>query len=121
MTSNDKLNAVIAYLFGWISGLIYLAVEKANDYVRFHAAQSIAITGTVTLVSIALRLIRWAFSWIPVLGLVLSILITIMSIVFGLAVLVFWILIMINAGQGRRTKLPFFGDFAENTIMNWFK
>lgn len=119
--ANDRLNAVIAYLFCWVSGLIYLVVEKKNEYVRFHAAQSVAFTGAVTVIAIALRVLRMALSWIPIFGFIITILTIIVSIVFGLAALAFWILIMINAGQGRQTKLPFFGDFAENTIMNWFK
>lgn len=44
----------LAYLFGWISGLVLLLLEQDNAEVRRHAAQSVVIFGALTLLNLAL-------------------------------------------------------------------
>ena len=41
--------AALTYLFGWITGLIFLLLEKDNKKIRFHAMQSIIVFGVCTL------------------------------------------------------------------------
>ncbi|WP_342305923.1 hypothetical protein [Methanolobus sp. ZRKC5] len=41
---NENIAGVIAYILGWITGLILLFVEKENKFVRFHAAQSTVLS-----------------------------------------------------------------------------
>src|SRR5918992_897204 len=43
----------LAYVLGIITGVIFLVIEKENRFVRFHAAQSIAVTLGLAVVSIA--------------------------------------------------------------------
>jgi uncharacterized membrane protein len=38
----ENIAALLSYVLGWITGLIFLIIDK-RPYVRFHAAQSIAI------------------------------------------------------------------------------
>lgn len=35
--------ALLAYLFGWLGGLIFYLIEKDNKFVRFAAMQSILL------------------------------------------------------------------------------
>ena len=44
----------LAYLFGWISGLVLLFIERDSAEVRRHAAQSVVIFGALTLLILAL-------------------------------------------------------------------
>jgi uncharacterized membrane protein len=90
---------LLCYLFGWVSGLIFLLIEKESKFVRFHAIQSIA----VYVVFFVLVLI---FLFIPFIGWVIDILLYI-------AMLILWILLMYKAYQGEKFKLPIVGDFAE--------
>jgi uncharacterized membrane protein len=49
-----KLSILLTYLGWWITGLVFLAVEKQHRAVRFHAAQSIVLFGTLSLVMFVL-------------------------------------------------------------------
>src|SRR5207302_6020497 len=39
---SENLAALLSYVFGWITGLIFLLIDK-RPYVRIHAAQSIVV------------------------------------------------------------------------------
>jgi uncharacterized membrane protein len=90
-----NLTAALTYLAGWVTGLIFLLVEKDDDFVRFHAAQSLTVFGPLTLVA-----------FVPILGPVVNVLL------FPIT-LVLWIVLMVKAYQGERFKLPVVGDYAE--------
>lgn len=99
---NENVAGLLCYLAGWITGLIFLLIEKENRFVRFHAMQSIITFGGLTVLVIIL-------SFIPMLGWIL------LSVVWILE-LVLWILLMIKAYQGEMFKLPIIGDLAEKNI-----
>jgi uncharacterized membrane protein len=93
---------LLCYVAGWISGLIFILIEKENKFVRFHAVQSIIVFGALTLASIVL-------GWIPVLNVVIVPLISVLG-------LVLWIVLMIKAYQGEKYKLPWAGNLAEKQV-----
>jgi uncharacterized membrane protein len=96
---SENVAGALCYLLGWITGLIFLLVEKQSTFVRFHAMQSLMAFGLLAVASIVLQFIPWLG---VALGFVLSIL--------GLAL---WIMCMVQAWQGRRWKVPLVGDEAE--------
>ncbi len=98
----ENVAGLLCYVLGWISGLVFVLIEKENKFVRFHAIQSIYVFGVLTIASIIL-------GWVPFIGAVIAWLIS----VFGL---VLWIILMIRAYQGTRFKLPWAGDFAEKKV-----
>ncbi|OGW91369.1 MAG: hypothetical protein A3D28_00320 [Omnitrophica bacterium RIFCSPHIGHO2_02_FULL_63_14] len=91
--------ALLSYLLGIITGIIFYLIEKENKFVRFHAMQSIVVFGAVLVAGIVLL-------FIPVIGWTLYPLLQIAS-------LVLWILLMVKAYQGEKFKLPWAGDIAE--------
>ncbi len=91
--------ALLSYVLGWITGLIFFLIEKENKFVRFHAFQSIVVFGAFTVLSIVLMVI-------PVIGWAL---IPILYVVE----LILWIVLMIKGYQGEKFKLPVAGDMAE--------
>lgn len=95
----ENVAGLLCYVAGWISGIVFLLLEKENKTVRFHAIQSIAVFGAITVVSIVL-------SWIPVIGIIISSLLSILA-------LILWIILMMKAYQNNKFKLPWAGDFAE--------
>jgi len=97
-----NIAGLLCYVLGWISGLVFILIEKENKFVRFHAMQSIIVFGTISIVSFVL-------SWIPLIGSVISWLLS------GLA-LVLWIVLMIKAYQGAMYKLPWAGNLAEKQV-----
>jgi uncharacterized membrane protein len=90
--------ALLSYLFGFITGIIFYVIEKENKFVRFHAMQSIITFGGLFAISIIC-------SFIPVVGWILL-------PVIWVTQLVLWIILMIKAYQGESFKVPFAGDMA---------
>jgi uncharacterized membrane protein len=97
-----NIAALLAYLVGFISGIIFLAIEKDSQFVRFHAMQS-------TIVSIGFFVLNIALGFIPLLGWAISLLLA--PIAFLL-----WLFLMFKAFQGEKFKLPVVGDIAEQQV-----
>lgn len=94
-----NLAALLSYVAGIITGLIFVLIEKENKFVRFHAMQSLFTFGFFFILNIAL-------GFVPVIGWSLIPLV-------GLVQLVIWILLMVKSYQGEKFKLPIVGDMAE--------
>ncbi len=92
----------LSYLLGWVTGIIFLFLEKENRFVRFHAVQSIAVFGAITVAAIV-------FNMIPVIGWVLT-------LALGVGTLILWVVLMYRAYLGRACKLPVAGDIAEQQV-----
>lgn len=112
-TQNSSTPIWLIYLAGWITGLIFLATEKNDEDVRWHAANSTAIFGAVTILSIVLRILVV----IPFLG----ILFAIVSWLLGVGVFILWIVLMVRGSQGDKVRVPVATDFAEQNLLNLFK
>ena len=100
-----NLAAALSYLCGWVTGLIFFLIEKENNFVRFHAFQSIVISASFTVLYIGLGIL----TRIPFLGWLFWVAYPIL----GIAGFVAWILLMIKAYQGERFHFPIAGEFAE--------
>ncbi|AKB26228.1 hypothetical protein MSMTP_2759 [Methanosarcina sp. MTP4] len=57
----ENIVAALTYLGGWLSGILFLLLERNNKFVRFHAMQSI-------LIFIPFALFIFLVAWIPVIG-----------------------------------------------------
>jgi uncharacterized membrane protein len=90
---------LLCYVAGWITGIVFVVLEKKSTFVKFHAWQSIMTFGVLTVAELIL-------AWIPFVGWILSILI-------GILMFVLWIILMIQAGTGKMWKVPLAGDWAE--------
>lgn len=90
-----NMEALLSYVLGFITGLIFYLIEKENKFVRFHAMQSIVVFG-------ALFVAGFILSFIPIINLI-----------FWIAEFVLWIMLMVKAYQGEKFKLPVAGDIAE--------
>jgi uncharacterized membrane protein len=50
---SENVAAMLCYLLGWISGLVFLFFDR-RPFVRFHAAQSVAVFATLNILILAL-------------------------------------------------------------------
>ena len=99
---SENVAALLAYLFGWVSGLVIFLIERQSPFVRFHALQSLIFFGGLTLIiSVLAR--------IPVLG-------VLVAIVGGITSFVFWIMGMVRAYAGELYRFPVVGDIAASQI-----
>jgi uncharacterized membrane protein len=90
---------LLCYVLTWVTGIIFVVLEKKSTFVKFHAWQSIMTFGVLTVAELIL-------AWIPFVGWILSILI-------GILMFILWIILMIQAGTGKMWKVPWAGDWAE--------
>ena len=54
---DENLAALLSYVAGWITGLVFFLIEKDSRLVRFHAMQSLILSGGGFVVMIGL----WIF------------------------------------------------------------
>jgi len=107
---DPKLAGLLCYILGIITGLIFFLIEKSNDVVRFHAAQSIVFSGAVIVLWIVLMivgLVLTSISW------TLGNLFGLLSLVLWLGLFVVWVVLLIKGYSGEKWKLPVLGDMAE--------
>jgi uncharacterized membrane protein len=97
MTAN--VAGLLCYVLTWVTGIVFVVLEKKSTFVKFHAWQSIMTFGILTLAYIVLF-------WIPFVGWILAILI-------GILMFILWIILLIQAGSGKMWKVPWAGDWAE--------
>jgi uncharacterized membrane protein len=90
---------LLCYVLAWVTGIVFVVLEKKSNFVKFHAWQSIMTFGVLTVAQLIL-------GWIPFVGWVLSILI-------GILMFVLWLILIIQAGTGKMWKVPWAGDWAE--------
>ena len=99
---SENTAALIAYLFGWLSGLIIFLLEKDSRFVRFHALQSLMFFGGMSLILTIL-------GRVPVVG-VLAI------TAGGILSFVYWVLGMIKAYRGELYRFPVVGELAAGQL-----
>ena len=95
--------AALSYLVGFVTGAIFLVVEKENRFVRFHAMQSTLVFACIVALDILLQII-------PLLGALLVVFLVIP------ASAILWLFLMFKAYQGEEFKLPVVGPIAAERI-----
>lgn len=103
----ENLEGLLCYLFGWITGLIFMFAEKDNKFVRFHAIQSLILGITATALYIILDFIIMAAFWY--LWSVISLITSLIMIGY----LILTIFLMYKAYKKDTFKLPVIGNYAE--------
>jgi uncharacterized membrane protein len=97
-----NIAGLLCYVGAWVTGIIFFVLEQKNNWIRFHAAQSIVTFGTLFIAGMIL-------GWIPFIG-------TFFSSVIGIIGFILWIVLMVKAYNGERYKVPWAGDIAENMV-----
>ncbi len=108
----ENLVCALTYGLGALTGVLFLVLEpyNANPKIRFHAMQSLFVSGAAFIAWFALLLVSGMLSLIPFLGAIFG---SLMLALFGLAILGVWLMLAMKAYQGQMFKLPFLGDLAE--------
>jgi len=98
----ENVAGLLCYLAWWVTGIIFLIIEKDNKTVRFHAWQSIFAFAAITIIQIIL-------GFIPIIGWILGIIVWILAVIL-------WIVSMMKAYQGKMFKLPIAGNLAGKQV-----
>ena len=100
---DENVAGALAYGLGWITGALCLVFEPTNQFVRFHAWQSVIIFGTLS--------IAWFIAVaIPLFGTIVA------FIVIPPVSAFLWLFLMYKAYHGQRYKVPYAGDMAEHRL-----
>jgi uncharacterized membrane protein len=109
---------LLCYVLGWVTGIVFILLEKKSTFVRFHAWQSIMTFGVLTLAHLVLSRmlidIGWGNLFFPNLGLIRAGIV--LGWIVGLVMLGLWIVLIITAYQGKMWKVPWAGNWAEKQI-----
>ncbi len=100
---DKRTGALLSYLLGWVTGVIFLFVGKNDPDVKYHGAQSIVFFGALTVLSIICSALRG----IGGIGVLFGLLYALVSIVG----VVGWIFCLYKAwtGNGARFEIPVVG------------
>lgn len=112
----ENVAGLLSYIFGWVTGLIFLLIDK-RPFVKFHAAQSIALNICFVPIWILYVILSFILTAITAaLHFPIGILSFFLMPVIGLAFFVTWIFCMIKAYQHEKFKLPIIGNLVEKMI-----
>jgi uncharacterized membrane protein len=105
----ETLAGALAYFL--LPAILFLLVEpfKRDRFVRFHSFQCLGLCLVGLVVGAMLRVAGFALFFIPALGRLLFLLV---SMFVSLALVAVWVVLIVKALQGEMFKLPLVGPFA---------
>ena len=89
--SNKKTYTILAYVLGWIGGLIFLFVGKDDPDVKWNAANSIVVFGGLSIVIFIVGLI-------PV--------VQVLAIPLWIVGFIYWVIFLVQSLQGTGQRIP---------------
>ncbi|WP_227133992.1 DUF4870 domain-containing protein [Halorubellus salinus] len=117
---DSNVAGALAYLFGALTGIIFYFLEPEDEFVRFHAAQSIVLSVSlfalsigITFVSILVSIISSASIEAGFAGAIVSLVFFLAWLVIGLGTFALWLFLMLRAYQGKRTRVPIAAGIAD--------
>jgi uncharacterized membrane protein len=111
---DPKLAGLLAYVIPPITGIIFFLIEKSNQVVRWHAAQSIVFGVAWIVLWIALTVLSMVLSAIlPLIGTIIGFLITFVVFIGGV---ILWIICLIKGYSGTMWRMPLIAQFADKIM-----
>jgi uncharacterized membrane protein len=115
---DDNVASLLAYLFQFLGGLIFFLIEKDSRFVRFHAMQSMLLSGAFWVGLIALWIVSFVLTLIlgqlsGLLAGLVWVITLLLQLVLCVGGLIGFIFCMIKAYQRQYFKLPLLGAYAE--------
>ena len=114
---DERLERVLAYSFGWISGLLLLLIEtrstESSRNVRWNAAQSVLTFGTLSLLMLGVSILKGMLGWVPILSLLTNFGLGLLLNILWWTTLLLWIWLMVMAWMYPRYRLPY--------VSNWLR
>ncbi|MHB8587903.1 MAG: DUF4870 domain-containing protein [Candidatus Dormibacteraceae bacterium] len=101
--SNKKTYSILAYILGWITGLIFLFVGKDDPDVKWNAANSVVVFGGLAIIIVVVGLI-------PVVG--------VLTAPLAIVGFIYWVIFLIQGvqGNGQRIPAPLIGQYINQYV-----
>jgi uncharacterized membrane protein len=113
---DENIAGLLCYVFGWLTGLIFLLIDKRN-FVKFHGAQSIALN--ICFIAVWILYVIFSFFLTMVTAMLhfpIGFIGFFLLPVIGLAFLAVWIFVMYKAYSHEKYKLPIIGNIVEKMV-----
>jgi uncharacterized membrane protein len=110
VTPKNQIIAAAAYLLGLVTGIVFLYLDPydKDEFVRFHARQSIAFSIAWFVINVILGV------FVAVLPFSLGRLIGGLQELINIALAIMWIFLMWKAYIGERYRIPRLADIADS-------
>lgn len=111
-----NIAAMLACIFPVVGGIVFLVLEKTNQFVRFYAMQSLVFAVAGIAFSIALQIVVRILVHIPLIGWLIAVLLGILGAVVGLGMLAVWVVTIIKAYSNKEWEIPYLGKIAREQL-----
>ena len=108
---SPNVAGLLCYVATWVTGIVFVVLEKKSKFVKFHAWQSIITFGALTVVLIISSILHGIA--VATLSLGLWHFANALSVIVGILMTGMWIALMLLAYQGKMWKVPGAGNWAE--------
>jgi uncharacterized membrane protein len=108
-----RVAALLCYSVWWVTGLVFLWVERRDAAVRFHAAQSIVLFGALSVVLIGLG-VASALTLILSSGSYTAVRAAANVVWAGGAVV--WLILVLKAWRGETWRVPLVATLADGLV-----
>lgn len=110
---DERLASVLCYSAWWITGVVFLVLERQHHGIRFHAAQSLVLFGAISLLLVGLG----AFS---ALALMVSSqayqVVRALADVTWIGAAALWLVVVVRAWRGEAWRVPLVATLADRIV-----
>jgi uncharacterized membrane protein len=112
----QNIAGLLCYLFGWISGLVFLLIDK-RSFVRFHGAQSIALFLTCMAAWVGFWIVTLILGFVTTLiGFPIGFLFVFLFPLVAIGSLAAFVYCMYKAYNNEKYKFPVIGNMIERMV-----
>jgi uncharacterized membrane protein len=94
---DERVERVLCYVLGWVTGLFFLIFETRNATVRRHALQSVIVFGVLSIILFVLGVFGSVLGSIWIIGIVFSFAFGLINALVWIVGAIAWIFLMIAA------------------------
>ena len=111
-----NIAAGLACVLTFLSGIVFLVLEKRSQFVRFWAMQATVFGGVWFLSNVILTVVGAVFGHIPVLGWIVALLIGLVYVVLNIGFLIIYVIMLVKSFSGLEWEIPIIGPIARKQL-----
>lgn len=119
----ENVAGALSYVLGLLTGIVFFLIDD-RPFVRFHAAQSMVVSGLMFVAYMALTIVQIVLTGIMfgaggggfIVGGILSLLLGLVWLALAFGGFVLWIYLIVRAYQGRQPRVPVAAGIADSLV-----
>ena len=121
MQKPNRLLAFLSYLLPFVGSVLVLLFNRRNALALYHACQALALFLGMIVVPLGWVVFGWVLSFIPLVGPILGAGLFSLVIAAAIAVVIGFIMGLINALRARFIPIPVFGGWGDNVFKQLYR